>query len=214
MSFDPYYFVVTLFAVVISITIHEFAHAAAAVAAGDETPRLSGRISLNPLDHFDPVGFTMIVIMVFAGFGIGWGKPVPVNPYNFRDLRRDMMLTSIDHPGPAAIRYPRGNGFGVDISAAPKKMEIGKGEILRDGDDVAIIAYGAMVYPAVEAANNLAKDGIDATVINARFVKPLDDLLFALHGSYSQIEIAVRGRDLGVKRFPRRSPPSVRDSSR
>lgn len=106
----------------------------------------------------------------------GYPNIVLMAPKDEAELR-DMMLTAIDHPGPAAIRYPRGNGFGVDISAAPKKMEIGKGEILRDGDDVAIIAYGAMVYPAVEAANNLAKDGIDATVINARFVKPLDDEL-------------------------------------
>jgi 1-deoxy-D-xylulose-5-phosphate synthase len=90
---------------------------------------------------------------------------------------RDMLLTAIDHPGPAAIRYPRGNGFGVDISAAPQKMEIGKAEVLRKGGDVAIIAYGAMVYPAIEAAQNLAKSGIQATVINARFVKPLDDEL-------------------------------------
>lgn len=87
---------------------------------------------------------------------------------------RDMMLTAIEHPAPAAIRYPRGNGHGVDISAAPKKIEIGKSEVLREGEDLAIIAYGSMVYPALDAAENLDKDGIDATVINARFVKPLD----------------------------------------
>ncbi len=88
---------------------------------------------------------------------------------------RDLMLTCIEHPAPAAIRYPRGNGFGVDISAAPKKIEIGKAEILREGDgEVAIIAYGSMVYPAVQAAENLEKDNIEATVVNARFVKPLD----------------------------------------
>lgn len=90
---------------------------------------------------------------------------------------RDMILTAIEHPGPAALRYPRGNGFGVDISAPPKQIKIGKAEIVRGGGDVAIIAYGAMVYPALEAARNLAKDGIDATVINARFVKPLDSEL-------------------------------------
>jgi 1-deoxy-D-xylulose-5-phosphate synthase len=88
---------------------------------------------------------------------------------------RDMMLTCIEHPGAAAIRYPRGNGFGVDISAPPKKMEIGKGEILREGDgEIAIIAYGSMVYPSAQAAENLSKDGIEATVVNARFVKPFD----------------------------------------
>lgn len=87
---------------------------------------------------------------------------------------RDMLLTAIEHPAPAAIRYPRGNGHGVDISAAPKKIEIGKSEVLREGDDLAIIAYGSMVYPSVKAAENLEKDGIDAMVVNARFVKPLD----------------------------------------
>jgi 1-deoxy-D-xylulose-5-phosphate synthase len=97
---------------------------------------------------------------------------------------RDMMLTAIEYPGPAALRYPRGNGFGVDISSAPKKIEIGKAEIIRgetDGGEIAILAYGSMVYPAVEAAQNLEKDGIASTVINARFVKPLDsELIIAL----------------------------------
>jgi 1-deoxy-D-xylulose-5-phosphate synthase len=88
---------------------------------------------------------------------------------------RDMMLTCIEHSGAAAIRYPRGSGHGVDISVPPQKMEIGKGEILREGDgDVAIIAYGSMVYPSLQAAENLTKDGVEATVVNARFVKPLD----------------------------------------
>ncbi len=88
---------------------------------------------------------------------------------------RDMMLTAIDHPGPAALRYPRGNGLGVDISAPPKKIEIGKAETLRTGKDAAILAYGSMVRPALEAAERLAADGIQATVVNARFVKPLDE---------------------------------------
>jgi 1-deoxy-D-xylulose-5-phosphate synthase len=87
---------------------------------------------------------------------------------------RDMLLTAIEHPGPAAIRYPRGSGIGVDISRAPEKLEIGKAEVLREGRDMALIAYGSMVYPALEAAERLAGDGIQATVVNARFVKPLD----------------------------------------
>jgi 1-deoxy-D-xylulose-5-phosphate synthase len=94
---------------------------------------------------------------------------------------RNMLLTAIEYPGPAALRYPRGNGFGVDISGPPTKIEIGKAEILREGGDIAILAYGSMVYPAVHAAETLIKDGIDTTVINARFVKPLDsELIIAL----------------------------------
>ena len=94
---------------------------------------------------------------------------------------RDMLYSMIEHPGAAAIRYPRGNGYGVDISAAPKLIEIGKGETVREGDDIAIIAYGSMVYPAMSAAENLVKEGIDATVVNARFVKPIDaDLILGI----------------------------------
>ncbi|MFZ0748125.1 MAG: 1-deoxy-D-xylulose-5-phosphate synthase [Pyrinomonadaceae bacterium] len=94
---------------------------------------------------------------------------------------RDMMFTMIQHVGPAAMRYPRGNGIGVPIDQPPQLLEIGKAELLRDGGEVAIVGYGSMVHPALEAAANLAKDGIETTVINARFVKPLDSaLLLAL----------------------------------
>jgi len=93
---------------------------------------------------------------------------------------RDMLLTMTEHVGPAAMRYPRGNGIGVPLNE-PQVLEIGKAEILRDGGEVAIVAYGSMVHPSLKAAENLAKDGIEATVVNARFVKPLDaSLLLAL----------------------------------
>jgi 1-deoxy-D-xylulose-5-phosphate synthase len=102
-------------------------------------------------------------------------------PRDEREMR-DMMLTAIEHPGPAALRYPRGNGQGIDISEPPKQIEIGKAEILKDSDgEVAILAYGSRVYPAIEAAKVLERDGIGTTVINARFVKPLDSgLIIAL----------------------------------
>ena len=106
----------------------------------------------------------------------GYPNIVLCAPKDEKELR-DMLLTIIEHDAPAAIRYPRGSGIGIDISAAPEKIEIGRGEILREGDDLAIVAYGSMVYPALEAAENLAKNNIEATVINARFVKPLDEKL-------------------------------------
>ena len=98
---------------------------------------------------------------------------------------RDMLLTMIEHEGPAAMRYPRGNGIGADIRREPQLLEIGKAELLRDapkgGADVAIIAYGSMVHPSLKASELLSKEGIETTVVNARFVKPLDaELLLAL----------------------------------
>jgi 1-deoxy-D-xylulose-5-phosphate synthase len=117
---------------------------------------------------------------------IAYLRPMPnmilMAPKDEGELR-DMLLTAIEHTGPAALRYPRGNGIGVDMSGEPQLLEIGKGEILRDGGDgeTAIVAYGSMVHPSLQAAENLAKDGIETTVVNARFVKPLDaSLLLAL----------------------------------
>jgi 1-deoxy-D-xylulose-5-phosphate synthase len=94
---------------------------------------------------------------------------------------RDMLLTAVNHAGPAALRIPRGNGLGVDIEREPVELEIGHAEILRDGGETAILALGSMVAPAVKAAEQLAADGIETTVVNARFVKPLDaGLILAL----------------------------------
>jgi Zn-dependent protease len=99
MSVERIYLgVVTLVAVVVCITIHEFSHALMAVKAGDDTPRLQGRISLNPVDHFDILGFLMIAFTSFAGFGIGWGKPVQIQTRNFRSPRWDSLKVSLWGP--------------------------------------------------------------------------------------------------------------------
>ncbi len=111
----------------------------------------------------------------------GYPNIILMSPKDEAELR-DMILTAIQHDAPAAIRYPRGAGVGVDVSEKPKTLEIGKAEILKDeAGDAAILAYGSMVHPALEAAENLEKDNIKATVVNARFVKPLDsELILAL----------------------------------
>jgi 1-deoxy-D-xylulose-5-phosphate synthase len=115
---------------------------------------------------------------------IAYLRPVPnivlMAPKDEGEMR-DMLFTMLEHVGPAAMRYPRGNGIGVSLDREPELLEIGKGELLRDGGEVAIVAYGAMVHPSLEAAERLAKDRIETTVVNARFVKPLDTpLLLAL----------------------------------
>ena len=89
-----------------------------------------------------------------------------------------MLKTAVDHPGPISLRYPRGEGWGVEMDREPRSLEICKGELLRSGKDLAIVAIGHTVLPALRAAEDLSALGIDATVVNARFVKPLDkDLL-------------------------------------
>jgi 1-deoxy-D-xylulose-5-phosphate synthase len=88
-----------------------------------------------------------------------------------------MLKTGLSYEGPASVRYPRGVSMGVPMDRELKELEIGKAELLRDGTDVAIIAIGVSVWPAVKAAEQLAQDGLSTAVINARFVKPLDQEL-------------------------------------
>ena len=101
-------------------------------------------------------------------------------PKDEAELQR-MVVTGVNHTdGPIAMRYPRGNGYGVPLMEEGwESLPIGKGEILRNGDDLLLTGYGAMVYPAMQTAEILSEHGIEATVINARFAKPLDMELIA-----------------------------------
>ena len=89
---------------------------------------------------------------------------------------QQMIVTGVNYTqGPIALRYPRGNGYGVPLMEEGwEELPIGKAEILRQGDDLLILGYGSMVYPAMQTAEILSEHGIEATVINARFAKPLD----------------------------------------
>jgi len=103
-------------------------------------------------------------------------------PKDEAELQR-MIVTGINHTsGPIAMRYPRGNGYGVPLMEEGwEELPIGKGEILRQGDDLLLLGYGSMVYPSMQVAEILSEHGIQATVINARFAKPLDiDLILPL----------------------------------
>jgi len=91
--------IASLLALVLGITIHEFSHALCADLLGDPTSRYQGRLTLNPLAHFDPLGGLMVLVSSFSGFGFGWGKPVQVNPAYFRvGPRTGLALTSFAGP--------------------------------------------------------------------------------------------------------------------
>ena len=91
---------------------------------------------------------------------------------------RQMLWTALGREdGPVALRYPRSRGVGVPLEGEPQPLEWGKGEVLREGSRLLILAIGSMVYPALEAAELLAFQGLSPTVVNARFVKPLDEAL-------------------------------------
>jgi 1-deoxy-D-xylulose-5-phosphate synthase len=126
---------------------------------GDDGPTHHGVFDLSYLRHLP--GMTLMA------------------PKDENELRH-MLKTAIYSGAPMALRYPRGAGYGVELDAELKSLEIGRGELLSEGRDLTIVAIGATVYPALEAAEALRLKGIDAAVINARFVKPLDaDLILS-----------------------------------
>lgn len=85
-------------ALLIALTVHEYAHALAAVSLGDPTPRYAGRLTLNPIAHLDPIGLIMLWL-----FRFGWAKPVPINPFNLRNGRWGIVTVSLAGPGANVI---------------------------------------------------------------------------------------------------------------
>src|SRR5256712_644334 len=110
-------------------------------------------------------------------FDIAYARVVPnmivAAPKDENELQH-LLFTALHSGKPFAIRYPRGFGAGVPLSAELQPIPIGKGETLRKGTDITLFAYGSMVTPATEAAASLTARGMDCGVINARFAKPLD----------------------------------------
>ena len=123
---------------------------------GDDGPTHNGAFDISYLRHIPNLVFMM--------------------PKNGRELK-DMLHFAFQYNGPIAIRYPRGKTTPEFLEAVGHPINLGKAEILTEGSDLAIIALGNMVEPALEAARMLAQTDIRATVVNARFIKPLDEEL-------------------------------------
>ncbi|HCX53946.1 MAG: 1-deoxy-D-xylulose-5-phosphate synthase [Parasynechococcus sp.] len=114
-------------------------------------------------------------------YDISYLRSVPnftvMAPKDEAELQR-MLVTCLAHPGPTALRIPRGSGVGVTLMEEGwEPLPVGCGEVLREGDDLLIVAYGAMVKPALDTATLLEEAGFSATVVNARFLRPLDEAL-------------------------------------
>ncbi|HIC86238.1 MAG TPA: 1-deoxy-D-xylulose-5-phosphate synthase [Desulfobacterales bacterium] len=114
---------------------------------------------------------------------------------------RHMLYTAFRREGPVAIRYPRGHGRGVKLDREFKKIPIGEMEVIKEGRDLVILAVGSMVWPSVDAAEELAKEGLEVSVINCRFIKPLDPRIVDLAkrvGRILVVEENVRYGGLGA----------------
>lgn len=132
-------------------------------------------------------------------FDLAYLRSIPnmmvMAPKDENELRR-MLLTALEHNGPSAFRYPRGTAIGVETEQEITRLEIGKGEILTQGKDILILAIGSSVAESLEAHSRLAQDGISATVVNCRFVKPLDEELICSLGKKFRYIITVEENTL------------------
>ena len=115
---------------------------------------------------------------------------VVMAPANEDELA-DMMATGLAYQGAAFIRYPRGNAVGIPIKEKPEAIEVGKAQRLQSGSDIDIWAIGAMVADAEKLARCLSENGIEAGVVNARFVKPLDTVLLAESAQSSRLIVTM-----------------------
>lgn len=93
MSYQLISFILSIGIILIVLTVHEFSHGKAAQFFGDPTPELSGRLTLNPIAHIDPIGFLMLIVVHF-----GWAKPVPIDPRYFKDPDKDMAIVALAGP--------------------------------------------------------------------------------------------------------------------
>jgi 1-deoxy-D-xylulose-5-phosphate synthase len=109
-----------------------------------------------------------------------------------------MVSTAVAYnDGPCALRFPRGNGFGVEIPTDAAPLEIGKGRIMREGSDIAIISFGTRLNECLEAATILESKGVDLTVADARFAKPLDENLIRDLANNHKILITIEEGSIG-----------------
>lgn len=127
-------------------------------------------------------------------FDISFMRVIPnlvyVAPRDEAELRR-AMVTALEYDGPFAYRYPRGNGVGLELEAEPKPFPIGQGELLRDGSDATIVAIGSSVQEALAAAERLESEGIKVAVVDARFIKPLDEKLLLAQAGKTGLLVTV-----------------------
>ncbi len=159
--------IIWILAVLLSIAIHEYAHAKYADWAGDPTPRRQGRVTLNPIAHLDPLGTILIIFMAFSGYGIGWGKPVPVNSGYFRSPRRDWVM--------CAFWGPLSNIILATIFAVPLRILLASGA--RIPDNVFIDFVFAMVYVNIGLAlfNMIPLHPLDGSKVLSGFLRDVFD---------------------------------------
>ena len=149
------YLLITLPIILVVITVHECAHAFVADRLGDPTPRLAGRLTLNPIAHLDPIGFLMLVLVRF-----GWAKPVPINPYNFRNPKQGALFVSLAGPLSNFL-------FAWVLAIIYKNLPVGAGDVIP-----MILTYAIWLNLGLAVFNLIPIPPLDGSHILEYFLPP------------------------------------------
>ena len=147
---DPQQFIYLALALLASLTIHEASHALVAHSLGDSTAKNLGRLSLNPLRHLDPLGTIFLVVMAFSGVGIGWAKPVPVNPHNLHPSpKTGMAIVALAGPMSNMVLAAATFAFLQGMPLAPGSIVL---NLLRAGFlvNVSLAAFNLIPIPPLD----------------------------------------------------------------
>ncbi|MBS1721591.1 MAG: site-2 protease family protein [Armatimonadetes bacterium] len=153
----------TLLVIFLAIGIHEYCHAKFADMAGDPTPRYFGRVTLNLFNHFDPLGTIMIILTTLTGFGIGWGRPVPMDPSKMRNPRWDHFI--------AVLAGPFSNLFQAAVYAGVLRVALTANPAMLQGDFFsALVVRGVQINLALCFFNLLPLGPLDGMWIFGSFL--------------------------------------------
>lgn len=178
-------------ALVMGLTVHEFAHAWAADKLGDSTPRREGRLTLDPLAHLDAFGAIFFVLAWFSGFGLGWAKPVMTNPRNLQHPRRDSALIAVAGPVSNLLQLPFWFAAVFAYGFLESKFNFGGG-----GSDAAHLIglaflYGVMLNVGLAAFNMIPIPPLDGHwILQSLGGRPIEEL-FDLIRPYSFLLLIV-----------------------
>lgn len=160
--------IVVAIILVVSFPVHEFSHAVAAYRLGDGTAKLFGRLTLNPIVHFDPIGGLMLIFtaLLNAGVGFGWAKPTPVNPLNLRGGRESEALV--------ALAGPLSNLVLAVAAALPLRFIVQSPTLVEDvpGIVVRVLAFFVLINLALAVFNLIPVPPLDGSKILFAFLPP------------------------------------------